>query len=133
MKARHEELLKDAEHVPGVHMGLLDPVNGYGYTPEKGLWKLRLYQPDENGIVALDGGRRVPLSSDVARAAGMRPFAGYQPYRRVKSDYGYRKTEGDIQLPTAANLAGVDEKGEAAYNHFGLDAYNKRLARGDRR
>lgn len=47
--------------------------------------------------------------------------ATYEPYRRVKSNNSYRKSEGTIVVPSTSDLKGVDASGEAAYNYFGLE------------
>ncbi|HAG09316.1 MAG TPA: hypothetical protein DCK87_07150 [Desulfotomaculum sp.] len=96
---------------------------GYSYNEKEGLMKIDVYKVDKNGMVTLKTGQKIPVLQekelDLSYDSGI--LATYEPYRRVKSNNGYRKCEGYINLPSSSNLRGVDSSGEAAYNYFGIE------------
>ncbi len=133
LKSRLEASLPYLEGADPNRVTFVDTDLGYSYSPTEGLRKIDVYQVGPDNIVTLKDGTRVPVPSEPEKGSSsfqegelstqgdVGILATYEPYRRVKSNNGYRKVEGTIVIPSTSDLNGVDANGEAAYNYLGLE------------
>lgn len=124
MKARLAQIIELLEDpAEKVDVTLVDTLTGYTYSEIEGLKKPVPTRNNGDGTVTLANGTtiRVSLESQSVQNGDVGILATYQPFRRVKSKDGYRKTEGYITLPASTDLDGISEYGEAAYNYFGFE------------
>jgi hypothetical protein len=116
IKAQLEASLPYLEETDRSNVTFVDTDAGYAYSLTEGLRKIDVHRVAANNTVTFKNGTIISVTNE--RDNRLNTVQGdvsiqatYTPYRRVKSNNGYRKTEGTIVIPNSSDLNGVDSSG----------------------
>ncbi|OPZ86042.1 MAG: hypothetical protein BWY76_01136 [bacterium ADurb.Bin429] len=159
------QIARQDQEVPATctEMTIVDAQLLYKYSPSKGVQPVELVIPDPDGRVIFSDGSEMQLPPPepiIWRSQpGSATNGGFGPVltqiiRKIESKNGYWKADGYVQLPSTANLSGVDgvdsdgrttdgggnPRDEGAFNYLGIRtssrdaefglAYNKHTSYG---
>lgn len=139
LKAKLEQLLPNLPAEHRANIAFVDLKAGYQYDKERGLEKIETGRFDPAaGVYRYKNGAVVAASPDTRKASissqNLNALAVYQPYRQVRAVDGFKGVTGNVIVPLAANVGGVDNAqaggNEAAYNYLALYTANANLEGG---